>query len=180
MPSDEVLEADLRFMVSLLGRLYALGAPSPEVEEAVSAVARAAGRRGTGSGQGFGLSHAERLAVEAHSVAMACDHLRAQGYEVRDVGARESYDLDATRGDEHLFVEVKGTTSAGAEVVLTHNEVLLNAEHHPDTMLIVVAGVELDRAAVPPTAGGGVLRVAHPWSVDPADLTPVAYRYRLR
>ena len=58
--------------------------------------------------------------------------------------------------------------------------VLLNAEHHPDTMVIVVGGVELDRAAVPPRASGGVLRVVHPWSVDHADLTPIAYRYRLR
>ena len=37
--------------------------------------------------------------------------------------ATESYDLICRRGDEVKHVEVKGTTTDGAEVILTPNEV---------------------------------------------------------
>ncbi len=186
IPTDDVLDADLRFLVSVLGRLHAVDegparpadGQTPEVSEAVTAAARAAGRRDTG--QGLGLGQAERTAIETHAVTRARRYLEAQGFTVRDVGAVESYDLDATRPGEHLYVEVKGTTSTGAEVVLTRNEVRLNADHHPHTMLIVVSDIALDRSTTPSRATGGRMRVLHPWAVAGEDLTPIAYRYRVR
>ncbi|MGW4116062.1 MrcB family domain-containing protein [Actinosynnema sp. NPDC004786] len=180
IPAEDVLDADLRFLVSVLGRLHAIdddADPAPEVVEAVTAAAHAAGRRN--AGQGFRPDHAERVAIERHAVARATRHLEDQGYTVRDVGAFQSYDLHATRPGEQLYVEVKGTTSAGVEVVLTPNEVRLNAEHHPHTMLIVVSDIALDRNTAPPQASGGRMRVVHPWAVADADLTPLSYRYRI-
>lgn len=194
IPADDVLHTDLLFLVSVLGRLHAIedtdahpahsGTPDrrppepPEVTDATASAARAAGRRNTG--QGFATDPAERAAIEAHAVARAQRYLRAQGFAVRDVGAVESYDLDATRPGERLYVEVKGTTSTGGEVVLTRNEVLLNADRHPHTMLIVLSHIEIDRDVTPPRATGGRMRVVHPWSVAGEDLTPVSYRYRVR
>lgn len=188
IPADGVLDADLRFLVAVLGRLHAVEDTSarpaaepvpeaPEVAQAVASAARAAGRRDTG--QGRRADHAERVAIEAHAVARACRHLEALGFEVRDVGAVESYDLDATRPGERLWVEVKGTTSAGVEVVLTRNEVELNADKYPHTMLIVVSGIRLDHGVTPPRAAGGDLRVVHPWAVAAEGLTPISYRYRV-
>jgi hypothetical protein len=150
---------------------------APEVIDAVTGAEKSAGRRR--SGQGLRLSHADRIAIEAHSVALACDHLRKEGYTVRDVGAVESYDIDATRSGEHLYVEVKGTTSSGEEVILTKNEVELINTKHPDTMLIVVSNIQLDRTGTPPRASGGTLQVTHPWMIEQGRLTPISYRYKI-
>ncbi|MDR6593857.1 MrcB family domain-containing protein [Saccharothrix longispora] len=173
VPGDDVLDADLLFLTAVLARLHEIE-ESPEVAEAVESASRTAGRA-HGGGQGFGLDRAGRVAVEGRAVRLAREHLEAEGWTVRDVGAVESYDLAAVRGDERLFVEVKGTTSAGTQVVLTRNEVLLNAERHPDTMLIVVSGIVLGNGR----AHGGRLRVVHPWRVE-EDLSPISYRYRVR
>ncbi|MCC8245991.1 MrcB family domain-containing protein [Saccharothrix luteola] len=185
LPTDDVLDTDLRFLVSVLGRLHAVeeatthpeDEQAPEVADAVASAARAAGRRDTG--QGFGLGQAERVAIETHAVARARRYLQAQGFTVLDVGATESYDLDATRPGERLYVEVKGTTSTGGEVVLTRNEVRLNADRYPHTMLVVVADIALDRSTTPPRATGGRMRVVQPWAVAGEDLTPLSYRYRV-
>ncbi|MCZ7434862.1 DUF3578 domain-containing protein [Micromonospora sp. WMMC241] len=183
LPSEDVLEADLRFLVSVLGKLYVAadqalalpGEPAPEVADALTAVERAAGRR---FGQrGFRQSAGERLAIERRAVKVACDYLIEHKYSVKDVGATQPYDIDARRGQERLFVEVKGTASDGAEVILTRGEVRLHAREHPNTMLVIVSGIALDRDSDPPVASGGVLRVVHPWKIDDSGLTPIAYRY---
>ncbi|WP_156758362.1 MrcB family domain-containing protein [Actinokineospora pegani] len=171
IPPDDVLAADLVFLTKALGLVYATDATS-EVADALTAAETTAGKR---RGQGLRLNAGERLAIERHAVDLATTHLTTQGFTVVDVGATESYDLDARRGDEHLYVEVKGTTSPGLEVILTHNEVRLNAAKHPNTMLIVVHSITLD----PTTASGGTLRAIHPWLADPAALTPISYRYRV-
>lgn len=150
---------------------------APEVSDAVTAAEKSASRRR--SGQGMRLSYVDRAAIEAHSVALACDYLRKEGYTVRDVGAVESYDLDATRPGEHLYVEVKGTTSHGEEIILTKNEVELINTKHPDTMLIVVSRIHLDHSGTQPQASGGILQATHPWLIEPGRLTPISYRYKI-
>ncbi|WP_433265206.1 MrcB family domain-containing protein [Actinosynnema sp. CS-041913] len=186
IPDESVLERDLAYMLSVLSTLYqrvdtALDLPgelSPEVADAIVAGERVAGRRG--GGQGLRLSVPERLAVEHRAVLLATEHLRGLGYRVEDVGATKPYDLDAKRGDEHLFVEVKGTTSTWtdrSEIILTGNEVELHEREYPNTMLVVVSGIALDRDTDPPTASGGILRVVHPWRITRERLTAVTYRY---
>lgn len=156
---------------------------APEVLDAIDAADASAGRHTRAGkrpgGQGTRLSQADRTAIEKHAVALATRYLTGQGYRVHDVGAVESYDLDAVRGTEHLYVEVKGTTSRGEEVILTKNEVDLMGKNHPDTMLIVVGNIDLDRSGSTPRASGGDLRATHPWLIDPADLSPISYRYRV-
>jgi hypothetical protein len=112
-------------------------------------------------------------------VALATDYLRKEGYTVRDVGAVESYDLDATRSGEHLYVEVKGTTSYGEEIILTKNEVELINAKHPDTMLIVVSDIRLHRNGSSPQASGGILQAIQPWRIEHRRLTPISHRYRI-
>ncbi|MEJ2856475.1 MULTISPECIES: MrcB family domain-containing protein [unclassified Saccharothrix] len=186
LPNETELESDLAYMLAVLSDLYERldtaidlpGAVAPEVADAVVVGDRAAGRRR--SGQGLRLNAAERVAIERRAVELAVEHLNGLGYRVKDVGAIESYDLDARRGDEHLFVEVKGTTSTwgeDSEIILTRNEVELHQREYPNTMLVVVSSIQLDRSGDPPTAQGGILHAVHPWQLDPDRLIAITYRY---
>lgn len=64
------------------------------------------------------------------------------GWDVKDVSARQPYDLLCGRaGHEDLRVEVKGTTSSGTEVPLTRNEVANARAEFPNIALVVVADI---------------------------------------
>ncbi|MFJ8963636.1 MrcB family domain-containing protein [Lentzea sp. NPDC102401] len=186
LPSDDVLADDLVFLVSALSELYELveqavdlpGETAPEIADAEVGAERLAGK--ARRGQGLRLDASERIAIERRAVAVATRYLVEQGYSVKDVGATKSYDLDARRAGERLYVEVKGTTTAwtaSSEVILTRNEVDLHRREHPNTMLLIVSRIALDRSVAPPVASGGVLRVIHPWQVEEPNLTPMSYRY---
>ena len=123
------------------------------------------------------LSAAERTAIERRAVDVATEYLTGLGWSVKDVGASQSYDLDVRCGDDHLYVEVKGSTSEASEVILTKNEVDLHRRRHPLTMLLVVRAISLDRGSDPPHASGGRLSEISPWQIDEEQLTPIAYRY---
>ncbi|WP_405673399.1 DUF3578 domain-containing protein [Streptomyces canus] len=192
LPAQETLLEDLRFMTGLLGTLYESerlapyipGDPTPEVVEAEQSAAKTAGRRTPGDarprreGQGFLLTSSERRAIERHSVRMATEHFEAQGWRVKDVGDKESFDLLLTSGERKLHVEVKGTTSAGLEVILTRAEVEKQRKYYPDNALVVVHSIELDRTGEEPATSEGVLHCTSPWVVDDEDLTVISYAYR--
>ena len=98
---------------------------------------------------------------------------------MRDESRTQSYDLHATRTDEVLHVEVKGTTTGGRTVVLTPNEVALLRDRHPHTMLFVVHKIDLDQTADPPIASGGLKKMIRPfWPADTA-LVPLGYAYTI-
>ncbi len=77
-----------------------------------------------------------------------------------------------------LHVEVKGTTSAGLELILTRAEVEKQRKCYPDNALVVVHSIELDRTGEEPATSGGVLHCTSPWAVEDADLTVISYAYR--
>ncbi|MET8854644.1 DUF3883 domain-containing protein [Streptomyces sp. NPDC004579] len=83
-----------------------------------------------------------------------------------------------TREGQKLHVEVKGTTSAGLEVILTRAEVEKQRKYHPDNALVVVHSIELDRTGEEPATSGGVLHCTAPWVVEDEDLTVISYAYR--
>lgn len=192
LPSQDVLLADLRYMLGLLRRLYEAerlaphipGDPAPEVLEAEQGAAKAAGRRPRKGarplkpGQGYRLSAEERRAIERHSVDMATEFFQAQGWNVKDVGDRESYDLLLTKAGRKVRAEVKGTTSAGLDVILTRAEVEKQRQYHPNNALVVVHSITLDRSGEKPVASGGTLHCTSPWSVEEEDLTVISYAYR--
>ena len=100
------------------------------------------------------------------------------GYKTEDVGKYESYDVRATKGDQVVKVEVKGTTTDGAGVVLTRNEVNLHRAEHPNNALAIVRNVALDRSGEQPVATGGELVLVMPWEINEGGLIPIAYDYR--
>ncbi|OIJ32446.1 hypothetical protein BK819_11870 [Microbacterium sp. LCT-H2] len=188
IPPNEVLLSDLGEMLGLLDQIYRADASDPTVpgrepaevllaKEQIASVSGPMLTQPARLGQGFRISKAEQRAVELRAVAVAIDMLTAAGWSVRDVGATESYDLDCRRGEEHLWVEVKGTTSLGEAVILTKNEVALHREKHPHNALVVVSQINLDRTLDPPGASGGRLTVISPWSIEDDALSPLAYTY---
>ncbi|MCA1007011.1 DUF3578 domain-containing protein [Rhodococcus hoagii] len=186
IPSEDVLRTDLLEMCGLLATIYAAeeasiyvpGDPPPEVEDAVVTARQSAGKARTDSGQGINLTVAEKLAIERHAVDAATEYFKAEGYTVKDVGAKKSFDLEAKRGLETVSVEVKGTTSAGAEVILTIAEVEHHQSVYPANALAVVHSIDLDRSQDAPKASGGTLVVTQPWSIEESSLRAISYRYK--
>lgn len=192
LPSQHVLMTDLLYMLGLLRTVYGAermaphipGDPAPEVLEAEQGAALVAGRRIRGaarpgrSGQGFRLTAGERRAIERHSVHMATVYFEAQGWSVKDVGDRESFDLLLKRDEERLHAEIKGTTSAGHDVILTRAEVQEQRRYYPANALVVVHSIVLDRTTEEPVASGGVLHCTSPWAIAEEDLTVISYAYR--
>jgi len=189
LPSSEQLLKDAISFARLLGIIYAAqdtgNAPetvSPEIFAAMQLMDEVTKplRKRKGTGQGFGLTAQERHAVELCAMSRAEAYLHESGYTTTDVSASESYDLLATNGQgQEYVVEVKGTTSGPAEIVLTINEVQLNQSRYPHTFLIVVHGVCLDRSQGQPTASGGELLVIHPWRIEIEHLSPLSFRYQV-
>ena len=191
IPNDEVIKNDLKTLTAALSALYDAvradpaqpGIPSPEVESALDGIADQAGRRASvrGNRQGFALSATQKKVVEEWAVAQAIGLLKSMGWkdsEIKDVGATESYDLHCESGAKKLFVEVKGTTSAGETVILTRNEVALHKREFPNNALIVCSKIALTKGD-PPVASGGELRIWEPWSIDNDALRALGYEYKV-
>ncbi len=153
--------------------------PDPQAEEAKRAVERVA-RPPRNGGQGRGLSAEQRRAVELRAVAVVTLWLKGESWNVEDVSSqRRGYDLHATRGEEELHVEVKGTTGSGASVILTPNEVR-HADANPGrAVLSVVNGIELSETDGTWKADGGTRRDFNRWRVSDGALEPVGYEWTL-
>jgi len=167
---------------SLLEKLGISGIPErevfPEVADAIDAVEAIANPR-----RRFGrrLSAAENKAIEERAIRVVREHFeQVLGYATEDVGNTRSYDVHATKGDSVIKVEVKGTTSDGAEVVLTRNEVKLQLAEHPNNALAVVRRIVLDSSGDTPIATGGELQLTMPWQLDVDRLEPISYSYRTK
>ncbi|MEV0709251.1 MrcB family domain-containing protein [Nocardia aurea] len=194
MPSEAELQADLVHIGQLLSTLYEVdartiyipGDEAPEIADAELAAEQAAGnirrpKKGRSkSGQGFRLNVDEKDAIEKHSVDLATAYFEGLGYTVTNTGLGNPYDLIATRGDEMLYVEVKGTMSSGEQIIVTRGEVEHHLKHYPDNALVVVDSIMLDRSSGAPVAYGGNVEVTQPWEINVSALTVISYKYKLR
>ncbi|CDO38220.1 MrcB family domain-containing protein [Novosphingobium sp. KN65.2] len=184
LPSDETLQRDAENAVGLLGQIYRaieLGrspeADPPEIaeaREAITTIARPKSPSARLSGQGFGLTAAQKQAVEARAMAMAYSWLQANGFDnIKDVHQTHSCDYLARRDNVEHCIEVKGTTAALGKVLLTANEVELHRKSYPHNVLIVVHDINLlDLRTI---ADGGVVTAFEQWSVAEAQLVPLSY-----
>ncbi len=155
-------------------------APAPTSSVAATELeveAIVAGRRG----QGFGLTTAERHAVEHRAMDEVERFSREEGWDVLRVYRTDSYDLHATRGPEEQHIEVKGTTGGLDTVLLTWREVDWALTHSSESVLAVVYDIKLDKGAKPPVASEGTLRFVKAWPVplDSEDLKAITFRYTI-
>lgn len=138
-------------------------------------------RRSDGQGQGFGLSGPERRAIELRAMVVAQEWLEAEGYKVKNTSRNSPFDFLATRAGSSLKVEVKGTTSAGAQAIfMTRNEVELHRREAGATALIIVSAIQLDRRVTQPMASGGELIAEIGWDIEAWELAPMAFRVSRR
>lgn len=128
------------------------------------------------SGQGFHVSPKARRAIEVFAIERAKQHYEAQGYAVEVRG--KPYDLQCSSMNEVLFVEVKGTTTAGNEILLTPNEVAFADRHSSSIALFVVSELRVCDGDQPIVSGGTDLEI-RPWTIEHDRLIPVGYSYVL-
>jgi hypothetical protein len=127
------------------------------------------------SGQGFA-SPAELKAIEKYSMDYAISYFINEGYTVKDVSADKSYDLEISNNGEYLFVEVKGTKSEGAEVILTRNEVRWAKDHEQNMILFIVHSIN-SKESYSTHSKQNITKIGSPWHIDDHDLSPICYRY---
>ncbi len=186
MPSDARLRTDMLSIGQLLAAIYEASAktaylPGEVPPEIAMVEAAAEGRsRPRRGGQGFGANSVENKIVELHAVASAREYFEGLGYKVRDTGSNNPFDLEATKGDAKVRIEVKGTVSPGDQIQLTYGEVKFQLKAYPNNALVVVHSIQLDRTQTPPKASGGVRQVTQPWALDESALQPISYMYTVR
>ena len=112
---------------------------------------------------------------------MAHKWLRAQGYTVKDCSLNMPFDYLATRNDETIKVEVKGTTSDRADAILmTSNEVELHRLECGRTALIIVCGILLSGAGGDYRTSGGEVEALIGWDIAGWSVEATTYRVTRR
>lgn len=132
------------------------------------------------SGQGFGLSQAERRAVELRAMKVARELYENAGWEVIDKSSSQPFDFLATKADSEKFIEVKGTTGEGLSIVLTHGEVKHIRGNRESSALVVVSNIILEKNKDALHAKGGVVTTHNdPWILVEENLSATQYRYEV-
>lgn len=185
IPNEAILTKDLVQFGRALAKLYDAeesglvpGSSSPDVVQILQfAEEMASPFKHSTRGQGWGLDHAARTAVELQAMRVAEAWLANEGFAFRDVSSTESCDFLATRDGESWVVEVKGTTGGPKSILVTRNEVALHRTSYPRNALLVVHGIKLGKEGT--SATGGNLLALSPWLLDESRLEPTSYEYRL-
>ena len=153
--------------------------PAPPVElDAEVMEVPAAADASRPSGQGFSTDSKTRKAVELHAMQRAREYFQAQGFtSIEDVSSKRPFDLLARDGTREVFIEVKGTQSAGSSVFLTHGEVDFARRNKSRMALYVLHSIQVSEEEGEPQ--GGVHTVFWPWDVDGGTLAPIKYAYGL-
>jgi hypothetical protein len=128
-------------------------------------------------GQGFQGSAIARKKIEDLAMASAKAYFEAQGYVVETRG--KPFDLLCARGSETIYVEVKGTTTAGCNVLLTPNEVGFARDHSDSMVLYILSEILVEGTGEVVTTRGGKSRILRPWRLDRGVLSPIGYSYAL-
>jgi len=155
-------------------RLALEGAGSPQKPTGIGQATRRSGSRSQG-GQGRVQSYEERKAIERHAVDHAIEFYMAESWDVEERG--KPFDLLCMRGSDKLYVEVKGTKSAGSSVTLTRNEVDHMRQHFPATALYIVSGVDVEKVNGDYVVEGGEVLILHPWVIEDENLRITEYSY---
>ena len=149
-----------------------LGTEGPD-EALADAIADALSRSGH---PGFLADPKARKAVEDCAMDAATTAFAKQGV-VADEHVGNPFDLSVTIGGKKKYVEVKGTTGGGEQVIMTAGEVRWARKHQ--SALFVLRGVKLSKVGASWKATGGDAVVIDPWVPASGDLAPLAYQYRV-
>lgn len=122
-----------------------------------------------------------RKAIELQAMRQAEKFLNDQGYSTRDVSASQPYDIHATRGEEQIAVEVKGSSGVATTVELTIGEVKKARDPSIGSMLVVVDEIEISVTPSGVETNIGRLRFWPEWVPEVAGnrLQAIRFRYLL-
>lgn len=122
-----------------------------------------------------------RKAIELQAMRQADELLQNLGYVTKDVSSNSPYDIHATRGEEQIAVEVKGSSGIATTVELTIGEVKKAGEPGIGAMLVVVDQIPVSDSATGLHTGKGRLRFWPDWDLDISSdrLQPIRFRYLL-
>jgi hypothetical protein len=150
-----------------------------EVELATEEIEVIEGKRPSTSRQGFSASPKVRKAIELHAMRQAMDFFTNQGWEVTDVSSNNPYDLLCTKDGSKLFVEVKGTTTLGEQILLTRNEVQHAKSNPPNVALFISSQIKIEKSNEEGdfTVSGGITKLINPWLIRDESLSPLNYSY---
>jgi hypothetical protein len=134
------------------------------------------------SGQGYMTDQENKKAIELKAMESAKIHYEQLGYEVVDISLvkKESIDLKCIKGAEVRYVEVKGTTTDGAEVFLTANEVIRAQSGSFITDLFILHSIKLVKKPDAVEAVGGVSEIYKDWFPNEDMLIPLQYKYLIK
>ncbi|MBS0246208.1 MAG: DUF3883 domain-containing protein [Proteobacteria bacterium] len=145
---------------------------SDAMQESAETIEKALARS---SGQGFPRTKEERDSIEKRAMTVAEGHYKNKGFKVENVSARRAYDLECRKGKKLIHVEVKGTTSPGNTIVLTHNEVAHASDPKNFCALFVVHSIRLKNKK----ASGGASLIFEPWKLKKQNLKTINFTYRV-
>lgn len=124
--------------------------------------------------QGWQLDKERRKKVEDAAQARLEQHFRNQRWDVKDVRYGNSYDATATKaGEPILYLEAKGTETAGASVIVSRGEVNWARDHPGQCVLGILSDVRfLPSGEVDPNSG--IFHV-YDWNPGEGELAPREY-----
>ncbi len=127
-------------------------------------------------GQGWQLNAATRKKIEDAAQSRLMRHYEGLGWTVRDTRVGHPYDATAAKDGQVLYLEAKGTVSAGDSVLVTPGEV----QHARDNLGACVLGVLSDvrflaDGEVDPHSGTFRL---YTWDPDAGDLIVEGYAWQ--
>jgi Domain of unknown function (DUF3883) len=177
---NAVFEIPKAFFQTVLAKLSSasgtpMRVPSPtEISELRSDQAIEVLEKDHAKSQGFVLDSSLRKALERYAMDAAKERFRSKGYAVHDRSANRPYDLECELGNVVVYVEVKGTQTAGDAVFLTAGEVKFAREHKAQMILYLVHSIEVSADG---SLSGGKQVLVEPWNLEEGHLRPISYQY---
>lgn len=151
---------------------------APELNNLIEAIEQITSpRKKSGRGQGRGLTHPERKAIELRAMSVCMEELLKRGFtKIKDMSADHSFDYSGHYDGIDWLIEVKGTTSVkGDSFLLSGPEFNLHKRELGRTILVIVYDIDLDKRADPPVATNGKVEIYMPWNLELWKFEPKGY-----
>jgi hypothetical protein len=126
-------------------------------------------------GQGRRLDAKLRRQLEDLAQRRLTARYEADGWDVEDLRVGNPFDARATKDDEVLYLEAKGTVTDGERVIVTRGEVKWARDHPGECVIGILSGITL-KADGTVDEDSGILRL-YEWSPADDDLVPIEYDF---
>jgi hypothetical protein len=131
--------------------------------------------RKLGAGQGRRLDAKLRKEIEDLAQERLMSFYRDDDWNVEDLRIGNPFDARATKEEETLYLEAKGTVTSGERVIVTRGEIAWARAHPGECVIGILSDITLkDDGSVDPNSG--ILR-QYRWEPEDDDLVPLDYDF---